>query len=180
MDRRAILLALAGLPGLASAHAERQHGPHVHGQAELQLAVEGTTVAVALQAPGMGIVDFERAPATAAETTQLKAATALLQSGRWLLLPAAAGCRLQSGSASADGFEPHADAHSGEGGGHHHAGFQVRLRYNCAQVAGLDHVRVRLAQDFPGLHEVIVAVTTAQGQGRVELQAGQERVELPR
>jgi hypothetical protein len=43
----------------------------VHGQATVDLALDQQTLEFALQAPGIGILDFERPPANAAEQAAL-------------------------------------------------------------------------------------------------------------
>lgn len=181
---KSFFLLLLALPAAAPGHETRQQGPHVHGQAQVQVALDGNTLDIALQAPGMGILSFERPPATPTEADQLKQATALLTSATWLQLPAAASCRLDSRKATADGFaagnEQHAHHDHGDGQHHHHAGFQVQLRYRCQQPSRLDHLTFSLGTAFANLHETVVDLATDKGQGRVELRGTQQRVDLPR
>lgn len=141
-----------------------QIAPHVHGQATVDLAVDAGTVELELQAPGMGILDFERPPANPAEQAALARAQVLLKGGTWVALPAAARCTLVDARAIAAGFD--AAAQAAGGGGHVHAGFSASLRYRCAVPAVLRSLEVRLPLLFPGLHEVIVNHATASGQGR--------------
>ena len=95
----ALFLLLAA--SAAQAHDVRQLGAHVHGQATIDLALDQGVLELALQAPGIGILDFERPPANAAERASLARATAVLKSGSWVTLPTAAHCRLASSDASA-------------------------------------------------------------------------------
>lgn len=161
----------------ASAHAHdvRQQGAHVHGQATVDVALERGTLDLAMQAPGIGLLDFERPPATPQERAALARAKALLKEGAWVTLPTAAQCRLAASSAAAEGFaaDPARDA------GHHgHAGFSAGLRFQCAHPSALRVLVVRLPALFPGLHEVIVNSTTPAGQGRHVLTADDLRVVL--
>lgn len=172
MKRPAALFLLLAA-STAQAHDVRHPGAHVHGQATIDLALDQATLALELQAPGIGIVDFERAPATAAERAALARATAVLNSGSWVTLPSAAHCRLASSSAKAEGFEAAAAA-----GQHRHAGFSASLQYRCANPVALRALVVRLPTLFPGLHEVIVNTATDRGQGRSVLNAGNLRVVL--
>ena len=59
----AVALMLSALPVLAAqpAHA------HVHGAVQLDVAVDGPTLTLTLEAPLDSVVGFERAPRTAAE-----------------------------------------------------------------------------------------------------------------
>lgn len=180
---------LVALPAVASAHEVRHQGAHVHGQAEVQLGVDAGTVEVRLQAPGKGILTFERPPATEAEAGQLKRAVSVLEIGKWIVLPAAAGCVLTGRDVKAAGFSDDTHAHHehedhDQAGhahdGHHHAGFEANLQFQCRNPSQLTHLQILLADQFPGLQKTVVESATPAGQGRVELLGKQQRVELKR
>lgn len=175
MKRSAALFLLLAASA-AQAHDVRQLGAHVHGQATVDLALDQQTLEFALQAPGIGILDFERPPANAAEQAALARAVALLEDGRWVTLPTAAGCRLSSSDAKAEGFD--ATATPPPAGQHRHAGFSATLQYHCAKPAELRAIVVRLPALFPGLHEVFVNSATPHGQSRSVLTPGNLRVVL--
>ncbi|MBB6365905.1 hypothetical protein FHR56_001018 [Xanthomonas sacchari] len=160
-----------------AAAAVRHHGPHVHGQANLEVAVDGTAVDVQLSAPGIGILDFEHPARDAGERQRLAAAVATLRSAGWLQFPVAATCSLRSAQVTTEGYDV-AMADPDEPG-HTHAEFHAHYAFDCAQPARLDHLQVLLPQRFPWLHTVLVDVTTAAGQGRTEVVAGQPQVKLP-
>ena len=100
----------------------------------------------------------------------------MLRGGSWVTLPTAAGCRLASGKADADGFD--ATAAAPPPGQHRHAGFSATLQYHCAKPAELRAIVLRLPVLFPGLHEVIVNSATASGQNRSVLTPDNLRVVL--
>lgn len=170
----ALFLLLAA--SAAQAHDIRQNAPHVHGQATVDVALDQQTLEFALQAPGIGILDYERPPANAAEQAALARATSLLKGGNWVTLPTAAGCRLATSKADAEGFD--ATAAAPPPGQHRHAGFSATLQYHCAKTAALRAIVVRLPVLFPGLHEVIVNSATANGQNRSVLTPDNLRVVL--
>ncbi|HFK2921648.1 TPA: DUF2796 domain-containing protein [Stenotrophomonas maltophilia] len=170
----ALFLLLAA--SAAQAHDVRQLGAHVHGQATVDVALDQQTLEFALQAPGIGILDYERPPANAAEQAALARATAVLKSGSWVTLPTAAHCRLVSGDAKAEGFD--ATAAAPMAGQHRHAGFSANLQYRCANTAALRALVIRLPVLFPGLHEVIVNSATTNGQDRSVLTPDNLRVVL--
>ncbi|PSM15443.1 ZrgA family zinc uptake protein [Stenotrophomonas maltophilia] len=170
----ALFLLLAA--SAAQAHDIRQHAPHVHGQATVDVALDQQTLEFALQAPGIGILDYERPPANTAEQAALDRATTLLKGGSWVTLPTAADCRLASGKADAEGFDATAAVPSA--GQHRHAGFTATLQYRCANPAALRAIVMRLPVLFPGLHEVIVNSATANGQNRNVLTPDNLRVVL--
>lgn len=128
----------------------------------------------------MGILAFERPPATEAETAALKEAVRVLESGNWIAFPASAGCALKANKVTTEGFSAASASHEAGHAGHHHAGFEAALQFQCRSTATLDHLQVSLGRHFPGLHETVVETATAQGQDRVELRGPQQRVELAR
>nr|WP_235642235.1 DUF2796 domain-containing protein [Stenotrophomonas maltophilia] len=142
----ALFLLLAA--SAAQAHDIRQHAPHVHGQATVDVALDQQTLEFALQAPGIGILDFERPPANAAEQSALTRATTVLKGGSWVALPTAAGCRLSGNDAKAEGFD--ATAAAPPSGQHRHAGFSATLRYQCAKPGRVARHRRALARAIPG------------------------------
>ena len=170
----ALFLLLAA--SAVQAHDVRQLGAHVHGQATVDVALDQQTLEFALQAPGIGILDYERPPANAAEQAALARATAVLKGGSWVTLPTAAGCRLATSKADAEGFD--ATAAAPPPGQHRHAGFTATLQYRCANPAALRAIVMRLPVLFPGLHEVIVNSATAHGQNRSVLTPDNLRVVL--
>jgi len=92
-----LLAATAALPAAAS--ETRQLGAHEHGTGSLTIAVEGTRLAMGLEAPGADIVGFEHA-ATSDEDRAL-VETALEDLSRpldWFAMPASAGCAVVSAS----------------------------------------------------------------------------------
>ena len=60
---RAVFIALLAAPlPAAAAEAHRHHGPHVHGEATLNVGVDGQLLVVGLDAPGMSLLGFEHPP----------------------------------------------------------------------------------------------------------------------
>lgn len=176
--KRSVLLFLLFAAPAVQAHDVRQPGAHVHGQALVDLAVDQGTLELALQAPGIGILDFERPPANATEQAALDAALATLKRGDWLTLPTAAQCTPLKRDARAEGFAAAAPATAATPAKHTHAGFNAELRYQCANPAALRVLVLALPKAFPNLHEVIVNSATAAGQSRTVLTVNNLRVVL--
>lgn len=70
----AAVLMLSALP--LAAQDTRQMDAHVHGVGELQIAIEGQTVAMDITVPGADIVGFEHAPGSDADHAAIDAALA--------------------------------------------------------------------------------------------------------
>ncbi|MDR9826859.1 DUF2796 domain-containing protein [Vibrio sp. FNV 38] len=74
----------------------RQHGAHVHGEVELNIAQDANELLIEIIAPGADVVGFERAPTTEQEKQTLQAAIALLEQPMKLFtLPASASCSVE-------------------------------------------------------------------------------------
>src|SRR5690606_41437008 len=94
------LLLLLG--GMAHAHDHRshEHDPlqaHVHGEARLDVALEGRLLELELHGPAVNFLGFERAPANAREQPRLNAVRDYLAQPEkaFALQPAYARCTLQ-------------------------------------------------------------------------------------
>lgn len=84
----------------ASVHAEsRALGAHEHGHGALNIAFEGDTVLLELEAPGADIVGFEHAAVSAKDRAAVDNAVAMLAKPLELFIPDdAAGCVVASAS----------------------------------------------------------------------------------
>lgn len=107
----ATILVLASARG--AAETERQLGPHQHGHGSLNLAVEGQTVQMELEVPGVDIVGFEHKAKTAEDRAKMEAAAkTLAQPLALFILPGEAGCKVTAAKVSIVGAtEPDDDTH---------------------------------------------------------------------
>lgn len=114
----ATLLAGTALTAPALAQEHRHAGTHVHGLAELAIALnpDGTLVAE-LESPLYNLIGFERAPRDEGEYALVAAAIASLEGVATLAFNAEAGCTLSE--TALEGF-PHAAAHEHHDHDHEH------------------------------------------------------------
>ncbi|MEP4198021.1 MAG: DUF2796 domain-containing protein [Aliishimia sp.] len=93
----------------------RELDAHEHGVGTLNIAIEGTTVAMAFEAPGADIVGFEYAAESDADLAAIDAAIATLGAPLDLfVLPNAAGCSVVEARAELESEDDH-DDHGDEG-----------------------------------------------------------------
>lgn len=164
------LLAAAVL----AAGAHRQHGPHVHGEATLDIGVDGQLLLVSLDAPGMSLLGYEHPPRDADERRAYANAMTLLKApAAWLVLPDAAGCVLDTAKVAAHGFGDEAAAAP-----HEHADFEASYRYTCHAPLALHALDVKLFTLFPSLHRINVDLVVADRQGSQALTPGTTTVPL--
>lgn len=103
-----IFLALTTIPAIAENN--RQLDAHEHGVGELNIAIEGATIAAEFHAPGADIVGFEHPVASDEDQATVDAALAKLSDPLSLFtLPDAATCALIDASAELEGEDAHDD-----------------------------------------------------------------------
>jgi Protein of unknown function (DUF2796) len=166
-----LLLTLSTTAFAAGGHA------HSHGKAELDVALDGNTLTLALEAPLESLVGFERAPKNANEQDRVKkAAEKLRAADKLFALNADAGCKLQSVklvSAVIDpallGEAPVAKAEGAKEEGH--ADLDGEFVYRCDKPAALKSVTVNLFDAFSLLRRVDARAASAKGQHAAKLNA---------
>jgi hypothetical protein len=162
---------LAAISTAVAGTEERHLGPHVHGQATVNVAVEGNALEVELSLPGHDAIGFEHPPGNASEKATLDRAGAALRAGGWLKPSPAAACTL--GSAK---VEPHGFGGASEPGGH--ADFDASYRFTCANADRLDGLDVGLTDAFPSVHKVVVGIITSEGSTEQTLEGTMHEVAL--
>ncbi|TFH92156.1 zinc uptake protein ZrgA [Vibrio ouci] len=74
----------------------RQHGAHVHGVVEFNIAQDANELLMEITAPGADVVGFEHAPQTDEQKHQLEAAVTQLNDANSIFtLAASAGCKIE-------------------------------------------------------------------------------------
>lgn len=158
----AITLFLVALPALAA--AGHDHHAHVHGLAQLEVAVEGDELHIRLESPLENLLGFEHAPRDARERAAVAQMREKLSRGDTLFVPTRAGqCRLVSATLEAPSLEP------GHSGPISHADLDAEFRFTCAQPARLTGVEVRVFDVFPKLRRLEARVVSEKGQKALRL-----------
>lgn len=164
------LVAAVGLLMAGAAQGQA----HVHGQARLEIVLDGPVLAIALEAPLDGIVGFEHAPRTAAQKQAAEQAmVALKDPARLFTLPADALCR-------AEATEIEAPVLQGQGAKDGHGDLEARWSFRCATPARLVALQQGLFEAFPRLQRLTVQVAGPQGQAQATLRRPVRAVRLVR
>ena len=196
----AVLVAVTG-PALAE--EERQLDAHEHGVGQLDIAFEGSQIAMELHAPGADIVGFEYAAKSAEDRAAVDAAVATLARPLdMFVLPAAAGCSVVQASASlesehddedhAEHGEDHAhedhDAHADadhddhdheehvEAGGH--TEFHAEYLLECADPSAVEAISFAYFTTFPNAKELEVQVVSDAGASGFEVERDAPSLDL--
>lgn len=165
----ALLVLACAAPAALAAH---DHGPHEHGAGRLDVAVDGGTVELRLEAPGDNVVGFEHAPKTAQERAAVRAAEDRLRKPAALLaFPAKAGCTLRSARVQPPRSKAGAHGHGHDHGEDHdaqgqaHADWTADWTFACNTPAALDAIdAAALFRAFPDTRELRVQVIGPSGQ----------------
>lgn len=173
---------LAATPLLAQ--ETRQLGSHEHGVGQLDIAIDGSQVAMELHAPGADIVGFEYMAQSAEDIAKVEAALAVLAEPLDLFgVPDAAQCSVVEARAeieSEDGDEDHDDHgdHADEGHDDHgdeaaaagHTEFHAEYLLECGDITALSEISLPYFTIFPNALEVEVQVISDAGAGAFEVE----------
>lgn len=171
--QRVVLAGAAALSTIGATPAGAQGHAHVHGQAQLQVVLDGAELQLTLMSPLDSIVGFEHRPRTPAQRQAAETALrTLADPAQLFVLPAAAGCTAQAQEVEAPVLQPEAAGakphdHAGE-----HADLEATWRYRCAAPDRLDRVPLKLFERFSTMKRLEVRVAGPAGQGRQLLRRG--------
>ena len=197
MRRLLFALPFALLP-LAAAHAEHadhqhehahehehaQHDEHAslaaheHGAAQLNVALEGQRLELALESPAMNLLGFEHAAVSSSDKAAVARAQQQLQTPLALFgIAAAAGCVITSHELHSPLFEAHAEEHDDKEHGAEHSDIDANYVLTCSQPQALAAIDLsELFKLFPATDKIQVQLIGPNGQQGAELSAAQPRL----
>jgi hypothetical protein len=173
-----------------------QHEAHVHGEAEMLIALEGSTLEIEFHSPAMNIVGFEHQPKTEQQTDAIeKAIDTLKQPGKLFALATAAECKPVAIDVATPLAKHGHDEHSHqEHDAHHehekehehehehevetHSDFTAHYQFQCADLNKLDKIEFDLFKHFPGTERLEVLSISNKGQQMMELTPANTTLEL--
>lgn len=186
-----VIALLAAFP--AFAETTREMDAHEHGVGVLNIAIDGTTVAMEFEAPGADIVGFEYEAKSDADLAAIDAAVGTLAAPLDLFVMSdAAGCSVDMAEAALEG-EAHHDDHEGEDHDDHghedhddhaeedhddhddhaedsgHTEFHAEYRLTCANPDALKDISFAYFDAFPNAQEVDVQIITNTGAQAFEV-----------
>lgn len=197
----ALILFCAGDVRAQSTAPTAAQGAHVHGAGRLDVAIEGNTVQMELEAPGADLLGFEHAARTDAQKTALAAAKAVLGKPLSVVVPTAeALCKVTSAQVATTGLEAahkapghsgHGHAGHGQGGpgakakdaaaepaGDEHAEFRATYVLTCARIEALRSLAFPYFTVFKGAERLSVTMIGPKGQTQTEATRDKPRIDL--
>ncbi|MFC0219858.1 DUF2796 domain-containing protein [Pseudochelatococcus lubricantis] len=180
----ALLATVAVSPALAQEH--RELGAHEHGVGRLEIAVEGSRIAIGLEAPGADIVGFEHAASSAGDRAALDQAIAVLEKPLELfVLPGGAQCVVTEAAArlvdeeeheheahddKAHEDKPHeGEKHADHGHEAQHTEFRANYVLTCASPAALTGIEFAYFKLFPNARELEIRLISEKGAKSFEV-----------
>jgi hypothetical protein len=180
-------LFLVSYAGLAAAAQHRQHHAHVHGAAEINIAVEGAKATVEFRAPAESLMGFEHEAKNERDKKKRDAALEQLRTKRdqMIVFEPKLGCKSsEMKTAIVEAKEGQTKAPSGEGGekdqkksGEHrevHGTFSVA----CEKPLAGSRVRFAVSKVFRDIQEIKVQVVGDSGQSGATIKKDKGDVKL--
>jgi Protein of unknown function (DUF2796) len=169
---------------LGAAAEKRQLEAHVHGVAEVNIAVEGTKATVEIRAPAENIMGFEHEARTDSDKKKRDAALTLLRSrvDQMVLFDPKLRCKSSEMQAAvteereARGQEKHAVKEQKVSGEHREV--QGTFSVACSAPLAGSRVRFGITKVFPEIHEVKVQVLGDSGQSGATIKNDKDEVRL--
>ncbi len=186
-----IFLFFVGLESLKASET-RQHGAHVHGVGQLNVALDENDLMFELTSPAANFVGFEHAPENEQQSHEVHRAIELLKEGKTLFVfTKKAQCNLHEAHVDSDMVQSHHEEHEA----HHqdpehahpgkdhdedsvHSDFVAVYHFECNNPDSLKSIDVQLFTHFPGLEELEVQLLTPKVQTAVELTPKKSQISL--
>lgn len=147
----------------------RQHGPHVHGVAHLNIAQDGNNLVVEFLGPAINMVGFEHFPSTAKQRRAVAKTVMTLQTAQQLFdMSSSAQCQLRQADVDTPLI---GKAHKFE-----HADFSAHYQYQCHSATALNSMNVNLFKKFPSIRTIDVQLLTDKGQSAARLTAQHAKI----
>lgn len=169
-----LLILLGNSAPVFSSGTPLTHGAHVHGEAGMNIVLDGNSLFIELDSPVINLVGFEHAPNNEEQVLALLKAEQILASADRLFHFATAKCSLEDVEIEMPYSRNHAHKnhqHLSPERHHEHADFHASYAFQCEQAKDLTTISVKLFSLFPDL-QAIKAQWIFQGkQGSASLTA---------
>ncbi|MFT6388877.1 MAG: G3E family GTPase [Cellvibrionaceae bacterium] len=184
------LLLISALTSLHSIAADK----HVHGEAELFVAIESNQILIEMESPAANILGFEHEPNTSQQKAILKSSVNTLQDYRKLIEIEGGGCNqvdvfvespftINTTTSSKndhhdhDKPKPHKHEHE-ETSRETHSAFHVGYTLECKDSSEVKTLTLNVFKAFPKVKTMQVNWASTRGQGTQKVSAKKVTVKL--
>lgn len=143
-------------PFSTTANAQ-EHGAHTHGEADVLIILEGTSLFITLKSPAVNLLGFEHAPHTDKQKQLTKEVVAKLQKAEhfFALTPA---CVVKNNSVDFPfELENTSTHHESTNGNHtskeHHHDVSLNVEWECKQTNKLE-IDIKIFEEFKGFNSI--------------------------
>lgn len=136
---------------------------HVHGSAELNVAIAGNQLQLEFISPAMNLFGFERAPSSAAEAELIERIMSELLTAEWLVGDALSHCK-----ASLVALESPEFTHNHSHGDESHGNLRAQYRFDCP-IKLANELSLNAFFSFEGIREITVQWVSETKQGLASL-----------
>lgn len=165
---------------------------HVHGLANMTLAIDKTEVEIQFLSPSANIVGFEHKASTDEQRRAVNGAKSSLQVGENLFSFSGSECSLQKVEVDVkalvgDHHDEHRDDHHNHGHkdkhSHHegkgtHSDIKAHYRFICKSTEQLKSITVNLFKQFPAIETLKTEWVTRTSQGSYNLSSASNTIRL--
>lgn len=167
-------------------HEHRHHEAHVHGKAELNLLIDGTTIAIELKSPALNVLGFEHEPETNEERGIVKQAKKKLSNYKNIFSIADLNCQVTEYEIESPYESEHEEGHHGHK--HHdeeyhsedddHDDYYLSYSLKCENTNELKIIEIKLFDNFEGFEIIEATWINQTNAGRSELSSKQKIIKL--
>lgn len=167
-----------------------EHTTHVHGLAEMTVAIENNRVEIAIELPAINAIGFEHKATSLSEVAAVKKAQLLLSHHENLFSFTGGHCQLIDKSLDLSGIKKahrqekshmkgHAKSHVKTADNeNNHSELVAQYYYHCEKTPELTAITVALFDQFSGLQKIYVMWITQAQQGATTLSATNKVIRL--
>ncbi len=188
-----LLLALVSMGTAAQTQHDghrTQQQAHVHGLAELTIALEGNALELNLESPAANIVGFERRASSPEQRIAVAASKKILETPAQLFRFIGTDCLVDRATVDVSAVEPrhndqatpghHDDEHDHDHDHDHdsHSEISANYRLTCAEGSKLTAISVDLLKHFSAIEKLQVQWISGAKQGAIDLSRHSTLVKL--
>ena len=162
-------------------HHESRQEAHLHGYAELTLAIESGVVEIIFESPAANIVGFEHQAASPEQIKALRDAKNLLESPSKLFKFTGTDCAPDMAQVDISGLlneSPDEHKHGDSKHSEAHSEITAEYKYRCKKGEQVSSFDVSIARQFPGVEKLRVSWITDLKQGAALVTADASRVDI--
>ena len=183
------LLLVIFLSGVLKTLAQGSLEAHVHGEASLNLVLDDQSLFIEFESPAYNLVGFEHEPKDQMQQKEVRDTLSILSRPRKVFgFSVQTACRVESVSVTSTmagvgkntvGYEEeHHDHSNGDSTSKEsHSEFTANYLMTCSEPEKLRTIEFKLFKEFFGLKSVQVQWINGEGQGYIELNAENSKLE---